>query len=239
MAKLLVSKVFIQYRSSMHTSACVHDVSTPCVYSNAMVTQRRPKGSGSICFAPSSQLWIGTREAPTVTGKRACKRVTSTTFCGMLKKFSALPEVLPPGRAPSKSKSPRQRRLHHARKRGSHTQSEWESKRASQNGLCHYCGLKSLDLEPTLVQGRLVRHVMPLTKDHMIPLSRGGSDRIDNIVGACRECNERKHTMTAEEFMPTQITVRRLAKAFRETVDANGPINYVALAHTALEVLRG
>jgi 5-methylcytosine-specific restriction endonuclease McrA len=30
------------------------------------------------------------------------------------------------------------------------------------------------------------------TIDHVIPLSRGGKDHIDNLALACRECNERK-----------------------------------------------
>jgi 5-methylcytosine-specific restriction endonuclease McrA len=36
--------------------------------------------------------------------------------------------------------------------------------------------------------------------DHRIPLTRGGSNLIDNILPACRRCNRRKGTMTEEEF---------------------------------------
>jgi len=36
--------------------------------------------------------------------------------------------------------------------------------------------------------------------DHRIPLSRGGSNFIDNIVPACRPCNLRKHTLTEAQF---------------------------------------
>lgn len=38
------------------------------------------------------------------------------------------------------------------------------------------------------------------TRDHVIPLSRGGSNGIANIVLACSTCNSRKHTMTGDEF---------------------------------------
>ena len=44
--------------------------------------------------------------------------------------------------------------------------------------LCLYCGDEHLDRE--------------LTRDHVLPRSRGGSDQWDNVVAACRRCNHRK-----------------------------------------------
>ncbi len=41
---------------------------------------------------------------------------------------------------------------------------------------------------------------VPLQVDHLIPKSRGGSDRASNLVMACDSCNKRKGTRTAEEF---------------------------------------
>lgn len=40
-----------------------------------------------------------------------------------------------------------------------------------------------------------------LTADRVIPLSRGGSNFIENIVPACGSCNSRKGTRTADEFI--------------------------------------
>lgn len=40
----------------------------------------------------------------------------------------------------------------------------------------------------------------PLEPDHRVPLARGGTNFIDNILPACRKCNAEKHTMTEEEF---------------------------------------
>lgn len=37
--------------------------------------------------------------------------------------------------------------------------------------------------------------------EHMTPLVRGGSNCPDNIVCACADCNLRKHTKTAAEFI--------------------------------------
>jgi hypothetical protein len=41
---------------------------------------------------------------------------------------------------------------------------------------------------------------VPLQVEHLIPTSRGGSDRASNLVIACDACNKRKGTLTAEEF---------------------------------------
>ena len=40
-----------------------------------------------------------------------------------------------------------------------------------------------------------------LTQDHMIPLSRGGSQWPSNLVPACQACNSRKHDKTYKEFL--------------------------------------
>lgn len=39
-----------------------------------------------------------------------------------------------------------------------------------------------------------------MTPDHVIPLSRGGTNAIENIEPACRSCNCSKGTKTADEF---------------------------------------
>lgn len=39
-----------------------------------------------------------------------------------------------------------------------------------------------------------------LTRDHIIPLSRGGGDRWENVVAACRRCNQHKANHLLEEI---------------------------------------
>ena len=64
--------------------------------------------------------------------------------------------------------------------KGSHTQGEWELLKKQYAYTCPACG-KS---EPEIT----------LTEDHVIPLSKGGSDYIENIQPLCKSCNSKKHT---------------------------------------------
>ena len=74
----------------------------------------------------------------------------------------------------------------------SHSNRQWMAKFFKCGMRCWYC-YKPLSLLPG-------EDIEIATKDHQIPTSRGGSDRIDNIVPACFECNVRKGAMTEREF---------------------------------------
>jgi len=41
---------------------------------------------------------------------------------------------------------------------------------------------------------------IPLEVEHIIPKSRGGSDRVSNLTISCNKCNQKKSNKTAEEF---------------------------------------
>jgi len=60
----------------------------------------------------------------------------------------------------------------------------WKRKR--ETGLCHFCG----------------RRVAPseLTMEHKIPLSRGGKSTRENLVPACKDCNNRKKYLLPIEW---------------------------------------
>lgn len=60
----------------------------------------------------------------------------------------------------------------------------WEYLLVKWQHRCAYCGEQ---------HGRL-------EKEHLIPKSRGGSDRISNLVVACHACNQQKADQTAAEF---------------------------------------
>lgn len=54
------------------------------------------------------------------------------------------------------------------------------------------------------------REGVPLQIEHIVPKSRGGSDRISNLTLACRECNQKKGNRSVEEFLKKDI--ERLAR---------------------------
>jgi hypothetical protein len=61
---------------------------------------------------------------------------------------------------------------------GHHTQEEWEQLCAYYNYSCVRCGKTG----------------ERLTKDHVIPVTKGGKDYISNIQPLCISCNSRKYT---------------------------------------------
>ena len=75
----------------------------------------------------------------------------------------------------------------------SFTASEWIALVETHGGRCAYCGVSS-----------------PLHADHRLPLERGGTNDIANILPACARCNLRKHLMTEEEFR-ARLTAERAA----------------------------
>jgi len=96
---------------------------------------------------------------------------------------------------------PAVRRAMHQRRRarllgaGPHfTAADWTALVEAYSGRCAYDG-----------------NPPPLHADHRLPLDRGGTNDIANILPACAPCNLRKHTMTEEEF-------RALLAAEREAV---------------------
>lgn len=61
-----------------------------------------------------------------------------------------------------------------------HTYGEWELLKKQYNYTCPCCNLSEPEIK--------------LTEDHIIPLSKGGSDLIENLQPLCLKCNMKKHT---------------------------------------------
>lgn len=61
---------------------------------------------------------------------------------------------------------------------GFHTFGEWELLKKQYGYTCPSCGKKEPEIK--------------LTEDHIIPLSKGGSNYIENIQPLCRNCNSKK-----------------------------------------------
>lgn len=76
--------------------------------------------------------------------------------------------------------------------KGSHTLQEIRDRYEEQCGLCAYC-LRSFE------------ETDGFEADHVIPLSRGGSNDIENIVLACPTCNNSKNSKTILEFLQWRV----------------------------------
>jgi len=89
------------------------------------------------------------------------------------------------------------------------------------NRKCCYCGKENI----------------PLQIEHIIPKSRGGTNRIDNLCLACEECNDKKDKLTAEEFGYPEIQ-KQVKKTLKDcaVINATRWKIYDVLYNTGLPV---
>lgn len=71
---------------------------------------------------------------------------------------------------------------------GSFTRTEWKDLCARYGFACVCCG-----------------EVKPLTVDHVIPVSKGGTSYIDNLQPLCKSCNSAKHDKTIDYRLPWKM----------------------------------
>lgn len=140
-------------------------------------TVRRPHHSGSIYRRSRDDMWVAAYTAPRQRGEgRHRTTYTGKRFCDALRKFSEAHPYKPVKR------STRAQHLENARSLGRHTKRQWFAYAASVGWRCEYCGSEGT------------------TKDHRIPIARGGSDGLDNLAVACFWCNQYKLDMTEAEW---------------------------------------
>lgn len=93
---------------------------------------------------------------------------------------------------------------------------------ALESGTCHYCGCE-------FVMGSPLFHP---TLDHKNPLSKGGTNEIDNFVVCCMRCNRLKRVIDYDSFVfilskmddyiryaDSEIFRNRFSNRFRELKD--------------------
>jgi 5-methylcytosine-specific restriction endonuclease McrA len=69
----------------------------------------------------------------------------------------------------------------------------------------------------------------PFEVDHVLPRSRGGSDRVSNLVLSCHACNQAKANQTAEEFGYPEVE-RHARLPLRDTAAVNAT-RYALVEH--------
>jgi 5-methylcytosine-specific restriction endonuclease McrA len=70
---------------------------------------------------------------------------------------------------------------------GIHTHEQWLARVAYWGWSCRYCGKKLVEAS--------------LTQDHVIPISKGGSQWASNLVPACADCNFRKNARNWRDWL--------------------------------------
>ncbi len=69
------------------------------------------------------------------------------------------------------------------------------------DGKCFYCGcVLPADTEYLDEQGKVFMSSRNWHVDHGTPVSRGGSNKMDNLFPSCVACNQEKSDQTVEEF---------------------------------------
>ena len=72
--------------------------------------------------------------------------------------------------------------------KGYHTKKEWEQKKTEYKA-CPECKRSWKEIRENPSKGKAK---FTITVDHIIPLSKGGTDDIDNIQPLCYQCNFKK-----------------------------------------------
>lgn len=69
------------------------------------------------------------------------------------------------------------------------------------HGKCGYCGIKLRENGPNKEDPDI------FTLDHIIPLSKGGTKDIKNLLGACKKCNNLKGGSDNLDFLRMRILI--------------------------------
>lgn len=81
---------------------------------------------------------------------------------------------------------------------------------------CRYCGRQS--------------DVVELVIDHVIPVAQGGTNDVENLLTACRDCNAGKAAKTPTQSAPNETDRLRLSQEMREQESAAEAVSRAAHA---------
>lgn len=72
------------------------------------------------------------------------------------------------------------------------------------------------------------KEVSTFEVEHMIPKAKGGSNRIDNLTLSCHNCNQKKGTLTAEEFIKQTLPAEKATKKLKQLPKEKQLFKYMA-----------
>ena len=72
------------------------------------------------------------------------------------------------------------------------------------------------------------KEVSTFEVEHMIPKAKGGSNRIDNLTLSCHNCNQKKGTLAAEEFIKQTLPAEKVAKKLKQLSKEKRLFKYMA-----------
>ena len=75
--------------------------------------------------------------------------------------------------------------------------------------------------------------------DHVVPSSKGGSDRVNNLVLACHECNQKKGNLSLEDFLKNKPAVlKRVQDGLGKTINLGDVAQMNIMCKELYQVLR-
>jgi 5-methylcytosine-specific restriction endonuclease McrA len=114
----------------------------------------------------------------------------------------------PKHRAKMLSHKSRVRRMKERSVTGAHTAEEWEALVVLCGNKCVKCG----------VSGNVVK----LTQDHIIPISKGGTNNVTNLQPLCQSCNSKKGTKAVNYI--GALSLGLLDEVFPSPVSSSAPL---------------
>jgi 5-methylcytosine-specific restriction endonuclease McrA len=83
---------------------------------------------------------------------------------------------------------------------------------------CQYCGIRVGQMNKALEGGARIMTRNDLTLDHILPQSREGATRPDNLVTCCKPCNQKKADKTPKEANMPLLTPEVLLRVHLDTI---------------------
>jgi len=116
-----------------------------------------------------------------------CRSSKPTKYCSVVCRIAAS-RIYVSARAAARAGERRREARERATRKdiGYHTELEWQAILREHNHSCAYC-----------------QNTENIERDHIIPLSKGGTEMADNIQPLCRTCNRKKHAKLG--YFPLQL----------------------------------